>query len=164
MALHQSVVKVLGFGRQSWPHLGLTHPWTRIRARAAEECRQRGFLTEYSRPTAHDEFRYLMSTDGSTIDDTRVYWALQTGSAVFKQITPLLPYGIPGLRPWEHFVPVREDLADLPAKVRWAQRHDATVRAMAERGRAFAEEFFTQEQVLRYFHLALLRYAEVLEP
>mmetsp|Transcript_29894 Transcript_29894/g.86926 ORF Transcript_29894/g.86926 Transcript_29894/m.86926 type:complete len:517 (+) Transcript_29894:176-1726(+) len=129
----------------------------------AEECRSRGYLAEFSKAADHSHFRYVMSTDGSTIDDTRFYWLLSTGSLMFKQITPLLPFGVPGLRPWEHFIPVREDFADLPSKIRWARLHDGKCQEMARRAKSFAETFFTEEQILRYVHLALMRYAELLD-
>ncbi|CAK0887263.1 unnamed protein product, partial [Prorocentrum cordatum] len=101
-------------------------------ASIADACERRGLTSGYSHLADHSRFRYLISTDGSTIDDTRVYWMLSTGSLVFKQITPLLPYGVPGLEPWVHFVPVREDLGDLVAKVRWARQNDPACRGMAE--------------------------------
>lgn len=127
-------------------------------------CQERGYLSTFSRPGDHSRYRYLMSTDGSTIDDTRVYWMLSSGSVVFKQVTPLLPYGVPGLEPWAHFVPVREDLGDLLAKLRWARRHDAACQEMARRARAFAEAFFTEEQIMHYVYRALTSYAQLLEP
>ncbi|CAE8629937.1 unnamed protein product [Polarella glacialis] len=128
----------------------------------SDTCKDRDYTVEYSPFSDHAHFRYLMSTDGSTIDDTRVYWMLSTGSLVFKQITPLLPFGVPGLEPWRHFVPVREDLADLVAKVRWARRHDAECRAMAERARDFAARYFTEDQILHYILRAIQQYQSLL--
>eukprot|EP00747_Dinoflagellata_sp_TGD_P222562 gnl/TRDRNA2_/TRDRNA2_94267_c0_seq1.p1 gnl/TRDRNA2_/TRDRNA2_94267_c0~~gnl/TRDRNA2_/TRDRNA2_94267_c0_seq1.p1 ORF type:complete len:462 (+),score=75.66 gnl/TRDRNA2_/TRDRNA2_94267_c0_seq1:136-1386(+) len=127
-------------------------------------CQKRGFLANFSRFDDHTRYRYLMSTDGSTIDDTRVYWMLSSGSVVFKQITPLLPYGLPGLQPWVHFVPVREDLADVLEKVRWARSHDTECEAIAARAQAFAAEHFNEMQTLHYVQKVLSRYAEKVEP
>lgn len=123
-----------------------------------------GYIAGYSKIAEQGHFRYLMSTDGSTIDDTRIYWMLSSGSVVFKQITPLLPYGIPGLEPWKHFVPVREDLADLLAKVRWARAHDAACREMAERAVTFARTYFTEDQILFYIWQAIQEYQTLIRP
>jgi len=126
-------------------------------------CQQRGYMAEFSRFDDHSHFRYLMSTDGSTIDDTRVYWMLSTGSVVFKQVTSLLPYGVPGLQPWKHFIPVREDLRDLISKIRWARQNDAICREIAERARSFAAEFFTEDQILHYVQRSLMEYSKLFE-
>eukprot|EP00930_Biecheleria_cincta_P001696 TRINITY_DN10280_c2_g1_i1.p1 TRINITY_DN10280_c2_g1~~TRINITY_DN10280_c2_g1_i1.p1 ORF type:complete len:572 (+),score=55.44 TRINITY_DN10280_c2_g1_i1:35-1717(+) len=125
---------------------------------------KRGFVAHYSKMEEQGRFRYLMSTDGSTIDDTRIYWMLSSGSVVFKQVTPLVPYGIPGLEPWKHFVPVREDLADLLAKVRWARAHDAACREMAERAMTFAKTYFTEDHILFYIWQAIQRYQTLIKP
>eukprot|EP00434_Breviolum_minutum_P009869 symbB.v1.2.008695.t1/scaffold543.1/size336731/8 len=106
-------------------------------------------------PEQQSRFKYLISTDGSTIDDTRIYWMLSSGSLVFKQITPLLPYGLPALEPWKHFVPVKEDFSDLIEKVQWARAHDDLSRAIASRARDFARSFFTEEQILHYIYRVL---------
>lgn len=127
----------------------------------AQRIEESGYTAGYAAFADQHRFRYLISTDGSTIDDTRVYWMLSSGSLVFKQITPLLPYGLPGMRPWVHFVPVREDLADLLDKVGWAQRNDDACRAMAERARSFASEYFTQAQILHYMQRLLIEYAGI---
>ncbi|CAE7277554.1 POGLUT3, partial [Symbiodinium sp. CCMP2456] len=92
-----------------------------------------GYAAEFSQKTEQTKYKYLISTDGSTIDDTRIYWMLSTGSIIFKQITPLLPYGIPGLVPWEHFVPIREDMSDLVEKIRFAQANDDSMKQIALR-------------------------------
>eukprot|EP00913_Durusdinium_trenchii_P020973 g19708.t1 len=75
-------------------------------------------------PESFQDLCYGCSEDGSTIDDTRIYWMLSTGSLVFKQITPLLGFGITALEPMVHFVPIKEDLSDLVEKLHWARAHD----------------------------------------
>eukprot|EP00439_Symbiodinium_sp_Y106_P065845 s1117_g10.t1 len=76
--------------------------------------------------------------DGSTIDDTRIYWMLSTGSVIFKQITPLLPYGIPGLVPWQHFVGSRGLMSAV------GEENDDSMKQIALRAQHFAKNFFTE--------------------
>ncbi len=42
------------------------------------------------------------------------------------------------LRPWEHFVPVRADMADLAEKVDWVRSNDVEAKAIASRGQQLA--------------------------
>lgn len=110
------------------------------------------------------DFKYVLSTDGSTIDDTRVYWLLLSRALVFKQITGLLPVGVPSLIPFVHYIPVREDLADLRSKVLWARAHDATAQKIAERGFAFSWRHFRQRSWLDYLQQSLLAYTRRFPP
>eukprot|EP00435_Cladocopium_sp_Y103_P020789 s1788_g5.t1 len=116
---------------------------------------ERGYVADYTQPSQQLRYKYLISTDGSTIDDTRIYWMLSSGSLVFKQITPLLPFGLPALQPWKHFVPVKEDFSDLVEKVEWARANDDACRAMAARAGDFARSFFTEEEILHYVYRVL---------
>lgn len=116
---------------------------------------ERGYVADYTQPSDQLRYKYLISTDGSTIDDTRIYWMLSSGSLVFKQITPLLPFGLPALQPWKHFVPVKEDFSDLVEKVEWARANNDACRAMAARASHFARRFFTEEEILHYVYRVL---------
>ena len=42
------------------------------------------------------------------------------------------------LRPWEHFIPVRADMADLAEKVDWVRSNDVEAKAIASRGQQLA--------------------------
>ena len=106
------------------------------------------------------EFKYLISTDGSTIDDTRVYWSFLSGGLVFKQITPLVPVGIPSMIPHVHYIPVREDLGDLVGKIRWAMANDDRCRLIAKNGFEFAWQHYRQQSMMGYFGRVLNKYAE----
>ena len=104
-------------------------------------CEEHGWIGSSLSPSEHASYKFVLSTDGSTIDDTRVHWMLGTGSLLFKQITPLVPFGLPSLEPFVHYVPVREDLQDLPEKVRWAVDHDEDARRIAENAREYVARF-----------------------
>eukprot|EP00927_Polykrikos_kofoidii_P005127 TRINITY_DN12041_c0_g1_i5.p1 TRINITY_DN12041_c0_g1~~TRINITY_DN12041_c0_g1_i5.p1 ORF type:complete len:472 (+),score=36.08 TRINITY_DN12041_c0_g1_i5:68-1483(+) len=99
-------------------------------------CARRGYLANFSHFGSQTSHRFVISTDGSTIDDTRIYWLFSSGALVFKQ-----------------------DLADLIDKVQWARAHDDESQAIAERGRRFADEFFTHQQTFHYVYRALMRLA-----
>jgi hypothetical protein len=45
-----------------------------------------------------------------------------------SQSTAFAEFFTPWLVPYEHFIPVRPDLADLPAKIEWARANDGEVR------------------------------------
>ena len=44
------------------------------------------------------------------------------------------------LKPWEHLVPVRADLADLGERLEWCSKHRQDCAEIAAAGRALAEQ------------------------
>lgn len=53
------------------------------------------------------------------------------------------------LRPFEHYVPVRADMADLGERIEWLRTHDAEARAIAERGQALARSLTFSSEAQR---------------
>lgn len=53
------------------------------------------------------------------------------------------------LKPFEHYVPVSADMADLDEKIEWVRSHDAEAKAIGERGQAFARTLTFSSQARR---------------
>lgn len=104
-------------------------------------------------------YKYHMAIDGVTCSFPATQWKLLSGALTFKQETPDIMYFYGELVPWKHYIPVKNDLSDLVAKLDWAKTHDAEAKAIAENGRAFAQENLSPEHILEYCHKVLLNYA-----
>ncbi|KAJ6628287.1 glycosyl transferase family 90-domain-containing protein [Mycena sp. CBHHK59/15] len=101
-------------------------------------------------------FKYALDVDGNTFSGR--YWGLlRSGSLVFKS-TAFNEFFTDWLRPYEHFLPVRPDLADLVAQVEWAVAHDDEARRIQEAGRLFAELVLTDDQNDCYWYAVLLEW------
>ncbi|KAJ7915952.1 glycosyl transferase family 90-domain-containing protein, partial [Mycena leptocephala] len=87
------------------------------------------------------QYKYLLDVDGNTFSG-RYLGLLRSGGLVFKS-TAFAEFFTPWLVPYEHFIPVRPDLADLPAKIEWARANDGEARRIQESGRVFAERVLT---------------------
>lgn len=61
-----------------------------------------------------------------------------------------------GLVPFEHFIPVREDLSDLSAQIDWAESHPDHARRIAEQGRAFACAHLCRRHALEHLGRTIL--------
>lgn len=84
--------------------------------------------------------RYAIDIDGWTNTWTNFLVRLHYGCCVLK-VTSQFGYRqwyYDRIRAWEHFVPVRADLADLAEKVDWVRSHDREAQDIAMRGQAFA--------------------------
>lgn len=119
----------------------------------------------WARPHAstqdHIAHRYLLSVDGHSIDANRM-WLFLTGSLVFKQVTTVVGLGADSaaLRPFEHYIPVREDFADVPERILWARGNDELSQRIAENGQRSAfERLGTVAAGITYTSAALREYA-----
>ena len=72
--------------------------------------------------------------------------------------------GSMALQPYEHFIPVREDLADLPQLIEWARAHDSLCQRIAENGQRIAmERLGTVAAGVGYMYGALQEYVRLFE-
>lgn len=106
----------------------------------------------------HFEHRFLISMDGNGATCSRMALALMSQSALLKYESPYVLFYFGGLRPWEHYVPIREN-ADVQTILALEQRHPGTLRALAAMGRSFAEAFLTRSRVVQYTSELLVQYS-----
>ena len=95
-----------------------------------------------------------MNLDG-TVAAYRLPYLLAGSGVVFKADSPYYEHFYSSLRPWEHYIPVRADLADLTDKIQWARQHDQEALAISLKARQFAREHLLPHSVLCY-HAQLL--------
>jgi hypothetical protein len=105
------------------------------------------------------EHKYLLDVDGNTFSG-RFFSFLYSGSLVFKA-TIFKEHFERWLKPYEHYIPIEMDFSDLEDKVKWAMRHDAEAKRMAENAKAFALEHLHDDQADCYLFLLLLELARL---
>ena len=66
------------------------------------------------------------------------------------------------LQPYEHYIPISRDLADLRAQLRYSRVHDAAAARMATRARRLAARILSQRSVADYAREVLVAYAGLL--
>ncbi|KAJ7177030.1 glycosyl transferase family 90-domain-containing protein [Mycena filopes] len=101
-------------------------------------------------------YKYLLDVDGNTFSG-RYLGLLRSGGLVFKS-TAFTEFFTPWLVPYEHFIPVRPDLEDLPEKIRWARANDGEARRIQEAGRVFAERILSDAQNDCYWFAVMLEW------
>ncbi|MDQ2648642.1 MAG: hypothetical protein M3Z03_03700 [Actinomycetota bacterium] len=95
------------------------------------------------------EAKFLLDTDGFVRTWDAFAWKAASASV------PLLVDSVwdiwwrPFFEPWEHFVPVAHDLADLGTVIEWCLANDDECRRIAERGAERAPEVFTEATAAR---------------
>lgn len=113
-------------------------------------------------PEKHVHYKYLMYIDGLSFSD-RLYWLMLTNSLIFRSDSQLRVWIDSGLQPWEHYVPVAENLTDLVDRLDWARANDKESAAIATAGTNFARRDLSLEGSIYYFYRLLLRLADLVK-
>lgn len=111
-------------------------------------------------PSDFVRYKYLISTDGVASTWKRVANSLWTGSALLMQHR-WRQFFYPGLVAWEHYVPVADDMSDLPERYAWLRANPEQAERMGEEGRRFAKAFLTADAIEEHFAVVLNRCARI---
>jgi hypothetical protein len=109
----------------------------------------------YSLPE-HCRFKYLIDMQGAGYS-ARLKILLFSGRPLFIQSRPWEEYFFDRLVPFEHYVPVAENLEDLDEKLEWARGHPVEASRIASAAQEFAKNNLTREAAIAYLRNILLR-------
>ncbi len=127
----------------------------------ADSFKQMGLIGNWVSLGAHGYYKYLIDIDGNSCTWPRCYCLLLSNSVMFKQVTNDIQWFYRCLRPYENFIPIKEDLSDLFEEFAWAKEHDEQCRTIANTSTQFAEEMLTQEAVYLYTYRLLEEYSRI---
>ncbi|XP_073943623.1 protein O-glucosyltransferase 2-like [Choristoneura fumiferana] len=108
------------------------------------------------------DYKYQINVDG-TVASYRLPYLLAGGSLVMKQESPYYEHYYGLLRAWEHYVPMKRDLSDLAARVRWARSHDDDAHRIANNAKNFVNENLLPQHVICYHAVLLLEWSKRLQ-
>ena len=112
---------------------------------------------------AHLQCKYLPVLDGHMCTFPGYQWRLLSNSVSFKQESNQIQWFYSALKPYEHYIPINNDMSDLLEKIEWARTHDDLVKQVSENAQKFASEHLMYEDCYRYLFLVLKKYASYQE-
>ncbi len=107
------------------------------------------------------EFKYHILLDSNSCAFSASPWKFFSNSLIFKPDSDWIQWYYAKLKPYVHFVPVKHDLEDLPAKIEWAKAHDSEAKAIARKARKFALEHLTMADHLAFLYFVINRYSQL---
>ena len=107
--------------------------------------------------TEFAKHKYLLDIRGYGWSD-RLKILLQLGRPIFLVDRPFMEWYTDKLVPWEHYIPVREDMSDLIERYRFMEEHPEKYDEIVRNMKQFAEDHLSPEAVLRYVRDVVLRY------
>ncbi|EHS48925.1 lipopolysaccharide-modifying protein [Rhizobium sp. PDO1-076] len=117
----------------------------------AREAERQGLMAEPMASASWLGRKFAIDIDGYSNTWSNLLVRMLYGCCVLKVTSQFgfsqWYYG--DLTPWEHYVPVRADMADFAEKIDWVRSHDSEAKAIAERGRALAQTLTFESQAQR---------------
>ena len=84
---------------------------------------------------------------------------LSTETAVVLQTCPFDEWFTHLMKPWEHYIPVDQELSDLEKNLQWMHDHPKEVQKIAKQGRQFHDEYVSFERNEDHVYELLYRLA-----
>lgn len=119
-----------------------------------------GMIGDYIPLIKHHHYKYLIDVDGNCASNPRNQLIMFSESVIFKVNSDSKSWYYPCIRPYEHFIPIREDLSDLISQLEWAKTHDQECRAIASNAFELAKQLFTHDTIDLYIYRLLEAYSE----
>lgn len=104
----------------------------------------------------HARYGMLLDIRGAGYSG-RLKLLMQAGRPVFLVERRFREFFYEYLRPFEHYMPVKEDLSDLAARVAEVKRDKALARGLGQGAADFAACYLTRDYALQHWHKVLLR-------
>ncbi|KAJ1111933.1 hypothetical protein NDU88_000205 [Pleurodeles waltl] len=110
----------------------------------------------------HCKYKYLFNFRGVAAS-FRLKHLFLCGSLVFHVGDEWLEFFYPQLKPWVHYIPVRQDLSNLRELLQFVKENDEAAREISERGRQFIFDHLRMEDVSCYWESLLKEYSKLLK-
>lgn len=110
----------------------------------------------------HCDYKYLFNFRGVAAS-FRFKHLFLCDSVVFHVGSAWLEFFYPAMKPWVHYIPVKEDLSDVRDLLEFAKENDDVVHEIAKRGRQFIWDHLRMEDVTCYWETLLKKYAKLLK-
>lgn len=92
------------------------------------------------------EYKYLLSVEGNDVA-SNLKWIMASNSVPFMPRPVIASWFMEDrLKPWVHFVPVRDDFGDLEKQVIWAENHQDHCRRIVDANHAWVAQFTDQDR------------------
>ncbi len=109
----------------------------------------------------HLKYKYLIALDGNTCPWVRVPWIMLSNSVLLKQETRKIEWFYSALKPYVHYVPIREDLTDIFKQIEWMKDHDLELKQISLNAKNFVRNNLTPEDIDAHMTIILNEYHKI---
>jgi len=110
----------------------------------------------------HCKYKYLFNFRGVAAS-FRLRHLFLCNSLVFHVGDEWLEFFYNELKPWVHYIPVKQDLSDARELIEFAMNNDKAAQEIAERGRSFIADHLKMEDIYCFWEELLKEYAKLMK-
>nr|XP_055060650.1 protein O-glucosyltransferase 1 isoform X1 [Misgurnus anguillicaudatus] len=110
----------------------------------------------------HCKYKYLFNFRGVAAS-FRLKHLFLCGSLVFHVGEEWIEFFYPQLKPWVHYIPVKQDLSDLRELLQFVKENDGVAEEIAMRGQKFILDHLRMEDVYFYWERLLTDFSKLLK-
>ena len=74
------------------------------------------------------QYKYVLDIDGNSVSWTRLPYIMVGGSVPLKPDSEFSQWFYGAIKPYRHYVPVKDDMSDLVEQVQWLRQNDHIAR------------------------------------
>ena len=105
------------------------------------------------------DYKYLPTFDGVIAAYPAFQWRLLSTSVTLKQESDEVQWFFRAVKPYVHYIPLKNDLSDLCDQIAWAKAHDEECHSIAKTATVFALNNLMLEDNYAYLFHVLKKYA-----
>lgn len=114
--------------------------------------------SKYINKLGHIKYKYLASIDGNTCAWLRVPWIMLSNSVLLKQETSKIQWFYTAMKPYIHYVPLKEALTDTFTQIEWMKNHDLELQQISKNANNFVINNLMPEHIDAYVSIILNEY------
>lgn len=112
-------------------------------------------LVEKLTPEEQSNYKYIIHIDGH-VSAFRLSYELNMNSVILLVKNEWKIWYSDMLIPFEHYVPVKEDLSDLIEKINWCKNNDDKCKKIASNAKQFYNMYLTKDSIFDYMQKTLV--------
>ena len=133
----------------------ITGSWKIHKTRRAGRINKSEFRLGSSMPFEHfSHYKYILQLDGN-VAAYRLARSMLLGSTILLQESGSILWFQHLMKPWVHYVPIKDTLHDLIDQIEWCKKHESECKLMAEHARTLALKVLTKETLFEELHHAI---------
>lgn len=111
-------------------------------------------LKEPLTPTQQSEYKYIVNVDGH-VAAYRLSLELGMNCVILKVDSEWKIWYSHLLKPYVHYIPIKNDLSDLVEKIHWCQQNDKKCKNIAKNAFDFYQKYLCKDSILDYLQKTL---------
>lgn len=101
-------------------------------------------------------YKYIINIDGH-VTAFRISLEMNMGSVILLVKSKYSIWFMKKLRPYVHYVPIKEDLSDLLDQIRWCRSHDTECQEIVQNAKSFYSIYLSKDGILNYIQNTLVQ-------